>query len=45
MMPFFALVKLESRLLRFRQSRIEELQAVVAADFKIENPAHLDWLD
>lgn len=45
MMPFFALMMLESRLRRFRQARIEEFQTVVATDFKIEDTAHLDWLD
>ena len=45
MMPFFALMMLESRLRRFRQSRIEEFKTVVASDFKIEDPAHLQWLD
>lgn len=45
MMPFFALMMLESRLRRFRQSRIEEFKIAVASDFKIEDPAHLQWLD
>lgn len=45
MMPFFALMMLESRLRRFRQSRIEEFKTAVASDFKIENPDHLSWLD
>ncbi|MBC7618218.1 MAG: N-6 DNA methylase [Candidatus Saccharibacteria bacterium] len=45
MMPFFALMMLESRLRRFRQLRIEEFRIEVASDFKIEDPAHLQWLD
>jgi type I restriction enzyme M protein len=45
MMPFFALMMLESRLRRFRQSRIEEFKTVVASDFMVEDPAHLQWLD
>jgi type I restriction enzyme M protein len=45
MMPFFALMMLESRLRRFRQSRIEEFKAVVASDFKVEDQAHLQWLE
>lgn len=45
MMPFFALMMLESRLRRFRQARIEEFRTAVATDFKIEEPAHLEWLD
>ena len=45
MMPFFALMMLESRLRRFRQARIEEFKTAVATDFKIEDPAHLEWLD
>ncbi len=45
MMPFFALMMLESRLRRFRQARIEEFKTVVATDFKIEDAAHLEWLD
>ena len=45
MMPFFALMMLESRLRRFRKSRIDEFTAVVASDFRIEHPEHLQWLD
>jgi type I restriction enzyme M protein len=45
MMPFFALMMLESRLRRFREARIEEFKTAVATDFKIEEPAHLEWLD
>ena len=45
MMPFFALMMLESRLRRFRQARIEEFKTAAATDFKIEDPAHLEWLD
>ena len=41
MMPFFALMMLESRLRRFRQARIEEFKTAAATDFKIEDPAHL----
>jgi type I restriction enzyme M protein len=45
MMPFFALMMLESRLRRFRQSRIDEFTTVVASEFKIEDSTHLQWLD
>ena len=45
MMPFFALMMLESRLRRFRQARIEEFKTEVASEFKIEDPSHMEWLD
>lgn len=45
MMPFFALMMLESRLRRFRQSRIDEFKIEVASDFRIDHPAHMEWLD
>lgn len=45
MMPFFALMMLESRLRRFRKERIEEFKNAVAADFKIDDKSHMDWLD
>lgn len=45
MMPFFALMMLESRLRRFRQSRIDEFKTEVASDFRIDHPAHMEWLD
>ncbi len=45
MMPFFALMMLESRLRRFRQARIDEFTTVVASEFKIEHPEHMQWLD
>jgi type I restriction enzyme M protein len=45
MMPFFALMMLESRLRRFRQSQIEEFKTAVASEFKIEHPEHMQWLD
>lgn len=45
MMPFFALMMLESRLRRFRQGRIAEFkkQTDNALDFK--DAAHLEWLE
>lgn len=45
MMPFFALMMLESRLRRFRQERIEEFKTAVASEFMIEDPSHMEWLD
>lgn len=45
MMPFFALMMLESRLRRFRQSRIDEFNKETANSFKFEDAAHLEWLE
>lgn len=45
MMPFFALMLLESRLRRFRQSRIDEFKKGTDGDFKFEDAAHLEWLE
>ncbi|NMM08705.1 MAG: N-6 DNA methylase [Polaromonas sp.] len=45
MMPFFALMMLESRLRRFRQARIEEFRTEVASNFRIEDPSHMEWLE
>jgi type I restriction enzyme M protein len=45
MMPFFALMMLESRLRRFRQSRIDEFKKETDSDFKFEDAAHLEWLE
>lgn len=45
MMPFFALMMLESRLRRFRQSRIDEFNKETASPFKFEDAAHLEWLE
>lgn len=45
MMPFFALMMLESRLRRFRQSRIDEFKKETDSDFKFEDVAHLEWLE
>ncbi len=45
MMPFFALMMLESRLRRFRQARIEEFKTEVASDFEIEDQSHMEWLE
>lgn len=45
MMPFFALMMLESRLRRFRQSRIDEFNNETANAFKYEDAAHLEWLE
>ncbi len=45
MMPFFALMMLESRLRRFRQGRINEFNQETATVFKFEDAAHLEWLE
>lgn len=45
MMPFFALMMLESRLRRFRQSRIEEFKVETGSDFNTEDPTNLEWLE
>lgn len=44
MMPFFALMMLESRLRRFRQARIEEYKKEMDTVFNVEDAAHLEWL-
>jgi len=45
MMPFFALMMLESRLRRFRKSRVDEYKKETQADFNIEDSAHMEWLE
>jgi len=45
MMPFFALMLLESRLRRFRQGRIDEFQRGIENAFRFDDAAHLDWLE
>lgn len=45
MMPFFALMMLESRLRRFRQSRIDEFKKETDSVFNFEDAAHLEWLE
>lgn len=45
MMPFFALMLLESRLRRFRQGRIDEFQQGIENAFRFDDAAHLDWLE
>lgn len=45
MMPFFALMMLESRLRRFRQARMEEYGNETNSEFDIQEPSHLEWLE
>ncbi len=45
MMPFFALMMLESRLRRFRQSRIDEFKTETNNTFSFQDAAHLEWLE
>jgi len=45
MMPFFALMMLESRLRRFRQSRIDEFSRETEHAFNFEDAAHREWLE
>lgn len=45
MMPFFALMMLESRLRRFREGKIKEFSRELSAEFRVEEPVHLEWLD
>lgn len=45
MMPFFALMVLESRLRRFRKSCIAEFKKETDGDFKVEDAEHLKWLE
>jgi len=45
MMPFFALMMLESRLRRFRQARIDEYQKETSSPFDANDAAHLEWLE
>lgn len=45
MMPFFALMMLESRLRRFRKTRVEEYKRETDTEFKVEDSAHMEWLE
>ena len=45
MMPFFALMMLESRLRRFRQTRVDDFNEKTSRPFRFEEPAHLEWLE
>lgn len=45
MMPFFALMMLELRLRRFRQSRIDEFRRETEHAFSFEDAAHREWLE
>ena len=45
MMPFFALMMLESRLRRFRQSRLDEFKKETATPFSFEDAVHREWLE
>lgn len=45
MMPFFALMMLESRLRRFKRERIAEFEQETGTVFDPENVGHAQWLD
>ena len=45
MMPFFALMLLESRLRRFRTEKVSEFEAAAGTKFDPTNSDHIDWLD
>jgi type I restriction enzyme M protein len=45
MMPFFALMLLESRLRRFKAEKIAEFEAAMGAAFDVEDSDHREWLE
>ena len=45
MMPFFALMLVESRIRRLRAEKIAEYKEATGQKFNEENPEHLTWLD
>lgn len=45
MMPFFALMMLESRLRRFKKERIAEFEREMGATFDPDDATHAQWLD
>jgi type I restriction enzyme M protein len=45
MMPFFALMLLESRLRRFKAEKVEEFQAASGVKFSSDNQEHQEWLE
>lgn len=45
MMPFFALMMLESRLRRFKKERIAEFEKETGAPFDPDDATHAQWLD
>ncbi len=45
MMPFFALMLVESRIRRLRAAKIVEYKEALGQVFDNENPEHLTWLD
>jgi type I restriction enzyme M protein len=45
MMPFFALMLLESRLRRFKAEKVAEFEAAMKTKFDVANKDHRDWLD
>jgi type I restriction enzyme M protein len=45
MMPFFALMMLESRLRRFKRERIAEFEQAMGVTFSPEDAIHTQWLD
>ncbi|MBE3025976.1 N-6 DNA methylase [Janthinobacterium sp. GW458P] len=45
MMPFFALMLLESRLRRFKAEKLVEFQLATGVDFDDGNQDHQDWLE
>ncbi|WP_018988758.1 HsdM family class I SAM-dependent methyltransferase [Aromatoleum toluclasticum] len=45
MMPFFALMMLESRLRRFRQTQIDTFKKETVGDFSLDDAAHIEWLE
>ncbi|HUX90332.1 MAG TPA: N-6 DNA methylase [Gallionellaceae bacterium] len=45
MMPFFALMLVESRIRRLRAEKITEYKEATEQKFNEENPEHLTWLD
>jgi type I restriction enzyme M protein len=45
MMPFFALMLLESRLRRFKAEKVAEFEAATGATFDSSNQEHQEWLE
>jgi type I restriction enzyme M protein len=45
MMPFFALMLLESRLRRFKAEKVAEFESAMGAAFDVEDADHREWLE
>jgi type I restriction enzyme M protein len=45
MMPFFALMLLESRLRRFKAEKVAEFETATSVEFNSDNQEHQEWLE